>query len=198
MRGELAPTTAIETLPYAGAALAVPGVEFSVCSVCGEEVVLDAQAKRNDVRFADAKRAHDGLLTSDAIFAWRHSLGLSQREAAEMLGGGANAFSKYERGEVIQSKPMDLLMRVAEQMPEARSFLAERAGVNLVQAIWNDFLGDDGEEFSVIKKAVPAKKGERGAATLFAWDIDHQCEVANDHTWHDAGDFADARRIQYG
>jgi len=37
---------------------------------------------------------------------------LSQREASELFGGGPNAFSKYERGEIIQSKSTDVLMRL--------------------------------------------------------------------------------------
>ena len=38
---------------------------------------------------------------------------LTQEEAAKVFGGGVNAFSKYERGEVTQSAAMDKLIRVA-------------------------------------------------------------------------------------
>jgi HTH-type transcriptional regulator/antitoxin MqsA len=45
-------------------------------------------------------------------------LNLTKKEAAIMFCGGTNAFSKYERGEVIQSKAMGKLMRLAlEKQP---------------------------------------------------------------------------------
>ncbi|WP_354470402.1 type II toxin-antitoxin system MqsA family antitoxin [Marinobacterium sp. MBR-109] len=34
-----------------------------------------------------------------------------------MLGGGRNAFSKYERGEVAQSVAMDRIIRVCQTHP---------------------------------------------------------------------------------
>jgi HTH-type transcriptional regulator/antitoxin MqsA len=40
-----------------------------------------------------------------------------------MFGGGLNAFSKYERGEVIQSEAMDKLIRVSCRYAEAWNYL---------------------------------------------------------------------------
>lgn len=118
-----------ETMNYAGTTLLVRDVAISRCDACGGEVVLPDQVKVNSLRFADAKRIHDDLKTSREIRAWRTRLNLTQAQASTLLGGGVNAFSKYERGEVIQSRPMDLLMRVAEQFRDARGFLFERAGL---------------------------------------------------------------------
>jgi len=42
---------------------------------------------------------------------------LTQKDASSLFGGGANAFSKYERGDVIQSDAMDRLMRLVKQHP---------------------------------------------------------------------------------
>lgn len=36
-------------------------VEFSVCSLCGEEAILPDQIQRNDSRVRDARRKADGL-----------------------------------------------------------------------------------------------------------------------------------------
>lgn len=119
-RGELMSATVEEVLRYDGQALRVAGVEISACRSCGEELVLPEQARANERRFADAKRRHDGLMTADEILQWRRELGWTQAQAATALGGGANAFSKYERGEVLQSRAMDLLMRVTRAVPEAR------------------------------------------------------------------------------
>lgn len=127
-KGHLSPRSAMEQFSYNGNTIPVPEIEFSVCDSCKEEIVLPAQAKRNDVRFADAKRVAGGLLTSVEIASGLERLGLNQREAALVFGGGVNAISRYLRGEVIQSSPMDLLFRVALACGPARTWLFEHAG----------------------------------------------------------------------
>jgi len=116
-------------IDYAGRTLTVDGIEHSVCNSCGAEPVLPEQIRRNDLRIADAKRSADGLLRSDQIRELRTLLGLTQAEAAQVFGGGANAFSKYERGEVIQSAPMDRLMRVTAAFPWIIELLRAQAGL---------------------------------------------------------------------
>ncbi len=127
--GRLQPQVSDETMQYSGQDLLVTGVQFSRCPICAEEVVLPEQAKRNEVSYADAKREHDGLLASREIRAWRGRMRISQLEASTVLGGGANAFSKYERGETMQSRSMDLLIRVCDRFPDVMAFLADRAGL---------------------------------------------------------------------
>lgn len=129
-RGKLSASVVDEVLTYSGRKLVVAGIEISVCDSCGEEVVLPPQAKRNDVRFCDARRKFDGLMTTVEIVAWRRRHSLTQYAAAEILGGGVNAFSRYERGEVTQSRSTDLLMRIADKSSVARAMLfgAKRDG----------------------------------------------------------------------
>ena len=73
-KGTLGATQGTDKLNYSGKQIEVPGVEFSVCDNCHQEVVLPDQAKRNDVRFADAKRAAEGLLLGAEIHAVRKAL----------------------------------------------------------------------------------------------------------------------------
>lgn len=122
-RGELFASVVTETISYGQAKLVVPNIEISTCNLCGEELVLPEQAKRNDVRFADARRQHDGLMTSAEIVAWRQRHRMTQKAAGEIFGGGINAFSRYERGEVMQSRATDLLMRAADQSSIVRAML---------------------------------------------------------------------------
>ena len=77
----------------------------------------------------DAWRKIDGLLTAQEIVALRNKLGLTQQDAAKIFGGGANAFSKYERSEVIQSVAMDKLMRAALDVPDMFMWLKQQAGL---------------------------------------------------------------------
>ena len=128
-RGSLHNATVQETISYFADELTVDGLEVSRCDTCGGETILPEQARRNERRFVDAKRRHDGLLTSDEIVRWRRSLKITQADAARILGGGTNALSKYERGEVMQSRAMDNLFRVSGRFPEVRQFLFDRAGI---------------------------------------------------------------------
>ncbi|HET6433880.1 type II toxin-antitoxin system MqsA family antitoxin [Dyella sp.] len=128
-RGDLESRTIDETIRHGGVELVVPGVEISVCSSCGEEVVLPEQARRNEVLFADAKRREDGLMTSSEIVAWRKRHGLTQKDAGIVIGGGVNAFSKYERGEVLQLRAVDSFMRAIDAFPPVLAFLCLRAGI---------------------------------------------------------------------
>lgn len=130
--GTLQSAVVDESIDYNGTMLQVRNVAISRCDNCGEELVLPKQARANERLFADAKRHHDQLLTSVEICAWRNNLGVTQAEAAKIVGGGVNAFSKYERGEVIQSRPMDLLMRVVAAVPEARAFVFAHAEMGVV------------------------------------------------------------------
>lgn len=95
----------------------VEDLECCRCDVCGADPVLEDQIRRNHLKVADAKRKSDGLLTGEEVRRARDALGLSQSEAADLFGGGANAFSKYERGDVLQSKAMDRLIRLTLRYP---------------------------------------------------------------------------------
>lgn len=115
--GILAAEVSTIEITYEGKPLVIHGVEGYVCSSCKEQFVFPDQAKRNHVLVANAKRSATGLFTGIEIKSLRDDLGLSQSDAAHLFGGGANAFSKYERGDVIQSEPMDKLLKLAALHP---------------------------------------------------------------------------------
>ena len=103
----------------------VDELESYLCDVCNAEPISPTQILRNQIKIADAKRKHARLLTSVEIKEIRSSLSLTQREAAILFGGGANAFSKYERGDVVQSESMDNLLRVTIDSPQALQALMQ-------------------------------------------------------------------------
>lgn len=114
---------------YGDRTVHVDDLECYRCDVCGADPVLEDQIRRNHLKVADAKRRMDGLLSGGEIKAIRKLLQLSQNEAAELFGGGANAFSKYERGDVLQSKPMDRLLRLTLRFPFLLNALREECGL---------------------------------------------------------------------
>lgn len=115
--GRLTPELYDHQVRHGKLLVTVTGLERSRCLACGADPVSPAQIRRNQQKIADAKRRAAGLLTGGEIRATRELLGLSQPEAAAIFGGGANAFSKYERGEVIQSESMDSLLRLIAANP---------------------------------------------------------------------------------
>ena len=58
------------------------------------------------------------LLTPDGVREIRTRLGLTQADAGRILGGGPNAFQKYESGEVMTSRAMTNLLLALERHPE--------------------------------------------------------------------------------
>ena len=82
------PRSVNETYCYKGQKFVLPDIEHSVCRECGFDVVLPRQKRRNEARIRDQHRQIDGLLTGREIRSIRRRLGLSQVEAARLMGGG--------------------------------------------------------------------------------------------------------------
>ncbi len=82
------------------------------CGSCGEAFLHPADLAATAALRKDFDRAVDHLLSSTEIKAVRTRLGLSQRRAGELFGGGPMAFSKYERGLASQSRSTDILLRL--------------------------------------------------------------------------------------
>lgn len=100
-----------EDVSYKGNTLQV-SIAFSVCNNCDRELISKPQILQNEAALRAAKKEFDGLLSSEEIVRARKKLSLTQEQASRVFGGGRNAFSKYERGEVSQSVAMDKLIRI--------------------------------------------------------------------------------------
>ena len=96
------------------------------CTKCDEAVIESADARATEKAFVALKACADGLLPSEKIAAIRAKLGLSQRRAGEVLGGGPRAFQKYESTAIPVSHPMDSLLRILDVHPDALDVLLRR------------------------------------------------------------------------
>ncbi len=121
----------VEEEEYRGQTRSIAFV-YSDCAACGSEQVNAAQSRVNKRAMLAFKKEVDGLLTGQEIKALRKRYHLTQAQADSIFGGGPVAFSKYEADDVMQSEPMDNLLRVASQIPYAVVWLAQRAGEQLV------------------------------------------------------------------
>ncbi|HIF9162566.1 TPA: type II toxin-antitoxin system MqsA family antitoxin [Photobacterium damselae] len=128
-----------EIIKYKGNDLSVI-VDYSECAECGREFITKDQILVNELRIREAKKKYDGLLSKDEIVIARKELNITQEEASRIFGGGRNAFSKYERGEVSQSVSMDKLIRICLEDRATFNKLAKESGVAVssVEPSWNN------------------------------------------------------------
>jgi len=68
------------------------------------------------------------LATIPDLRAIRKRLKLSQVEAAELFGGGVDAFSRYERGETEPPRSLVQLLRILDRRPELLAELRSKTG----------------------------------------------------------------------
>ncbi|HTQ42758.1 MAG TPA: type II toxin-antitoxin system MqsA family antitoxin [Polyangiaceae bacterium] len=87
------------------------------CANCGEAILTGDPLIRHEKAFLQLKAEVDGVLGPKQVAKARESLGLSQRKAGEVLGGGPRAFQKYESGKQAVSTPMSLLLRLLQKDP---------------------------------------------------------------------------------
>ncbi|ERR1700760_3827783 len=83
----------------------------------GESIHTGDDMEVSDAALKELKNKVD-LLNAQEVKRIRTKIGLTQREAGAIVGGGPNAFQKYEKGDVTVSKPMSNLLRVLEKHPE--------------------------------------------------------------------------------
>lgn len=110
---------------HAGAARTVKDLSGWRCGGCGEVSFDVASAKRYAAAgdaLVLAARARQGA----ELRAIRERLGLTQQQAAVLTGGGHNAFSRYERGEVAPMPAVVNLLRLLDKHPELLKDVAQQ------------------------------------------------------------------------
>lgn len=104
----------------------IPAVTGDYCPACDESILDATESRRTmDVMLAFNKQVNAAIVDPEFIASVRKRLGLDQREAAEIFGGGVNAFSRYENGKtrppIALVKLFTLLDRHPELLNEVRS-----------------------------------------------------------------------------
>lgn len=108
------------TLPfeYKGETLRVPNVAGWYCPHCGEGEPDDAVAY-SEALGAFVKQVDDSI--AKELERIRKRLKLTQKQAADITGGGVNAFSRYERGEAKPMAAVVNLFRLLDRHPDLLS-----------------------------------------------------------------------------
>ena len=95
------------------------------CQGCDEVVLDGADAIVADEAFIRLRAEVDGVLIPQEVARIRTKLGLSQRRAGALLGGGPRSFQKYESGTDWITKAMANLLRLLDRDPTRITELVE-------------------------------------------------------------------------
>ena len=99
-----------------------PAVTADFCPACDESITDMAETERV-MREMQAfnKQVNAAIVDPAFIVNVRKKLDLGQREAAEIFGGGINAFSRYENGKTKPPLALVKLFKLLDRHPDLLS-----------------------------------------------------------------------------
>jgi HTH-type transcriptional regulator / antitoxin MqsA len=107
---------------YKGESTIIPAVTGDFCPACGEVVMDMVEGIRHGAAMTAFNKQVNASIVDPAFIAMvRKKLALDQREAAEIFGGGINAFSRYETGKTKPPLALVKLLKVLDRHPELLS-----------------------------------------------------------------------------
>lgn len=106
-----------ETIRQGTESVTVEGLAGWFCPECGEGL-LDEESNRRYGEAGDRLIEQRREAIRQEVRRIRMKLGLTQKQAAEIFGGGVNAFSRYERGEVEPGPSTVKLLHLLDKHPE--------------------------------------------------------------------------------
>jgi HTH-type transcriptional regulator/antitoxin MqsA len=107
---------------YKGESTVITAVTGDFCPACSESILDATESDRvmREMRHF-SKQVNAAIVDPAFISTVRKKLSLDQRQAAEIFGGGANAFSRYETGKTKPPLSLVLLLRLLDHHPELLS-----------------------------------------------------------------------------
>ncbi|MEI6207398.1 MAG: type II toxin-antitoxin system MqsA family antitoxin [Desulfuromonadales bacterium] len=119
--GVCALTHEVRDLPYTykGRKTIIESVKADWCEACGESLTGPGDTDRVMAAMRAFQRiVNADMVSPDFVRTVRGNLGLDQREAAMIFGGGVNAFSRYETGKTRPPVAMVKLLKLLDRHPE--------------------------------------------------------------------------------
>ncbi len=107
---------------YKGETTTVPNITGEFCPACAEFVLEQNEARKYGEHIKLFNQQVNASIVDPAYIAQvRKKLSLDQKEAAEIFGGGVNAFSRYETGKTKPPLALIKLLKVLDRHPELLS-----------------------------------------------------------------------------
>jgi len=146
-----------DTVTYQGESLTYdqPGWH---CESCDDGILADTDNAVHDAALHEVMaRAKKSPISPLLIRAAREAVGVSQREAGRVFGGGPTAFYKYETARAVPSEGMANLLRLALEQPERfqRRPRGSFAPTSTDVARWRE-RGADAELQTLVNRIYPA------------------------------------------
>ncbi len=110
-------------------AFSVEGITCMTCQACGEEYVSPEMDKANLPKINEAKRKAMKMLSGAEIEEIVEKTGLSAKELENVLGLGPHSFTRWKKGQVIQSPMADALLIALKRDPGLVGEMAARRDV---------------------------------------------------------------------
>lgn len=98
------------------------------CQSCEEGLLSFKDMEVSTRQMHILKAQVECLLPPSEVRRMRKKLGLTQKEAGLILGGGPNAFQKYESADVLTSQAISNLLRVLAHDPSGLEVLRREVG----------------------------------------------------------------------
>jgi len=107
---------------YKGETTMIASVTGDFCPACAESILGAAESDRvmREMHTFN-KQVNASIVDPGFITSVRKKLSLDQREAAEIFGGGVNAFSRYENGKTKPPLALVKLLKVLDRHPDLLS-----------------------------------------------------------------------------
>lgn len=104
---------------YKGQSTVLADVSGQWCPACNEAFLKGDEIDHYMAAvIAFKKKVNAGLVNGEYVAAVRKKLKLDQREAADLFGGGVNAFSRYETGKTVPPVALVALLEILDGQPE--------------------------------------------------------------------------------
>jgi len=104
---------------YKGETTTISAVTADFCPDCDESItnMMETERVMREMQ-AFNKQVNAAIVDPSFIINVRKKLDLGQREAAEIFGGGVNAFSRYENGKTKPPLALVKLFKLLDRHPD--------------------------------------------------------------------------------
>jgi len=104
---------------YKGETTTISAVTADFCPACDESItnMMETERVMREMQ-AFNKQVNASIVDPSFIVNVRKKLDLGQREAAEIFGGGVNAFSRYENGKTKPPLALVKLLKLLDRHPD--------------------------------------------------------------------------------
>ena len=104
---------------YKGETTVIPAVTADFCPACDEVLLNREQGDRySELLGTFQRQVNAAFVDPHYITRVRRKLDLDQRQAAELFGGGVNAFSRYENGKTKPPLALVKLLKLLDRHPD--------------------------------------------------------------------------------